>query len=101
MPAYFALGGIALLVIVYGLRWLTRVDPAALAIFLKFLAIAVALVGLLLLVAVGRLGLILMLGGLLYPLWLRWRAMRSLRRGGPDAQTGQSSTGKSSAVETA
>jgi hypothetical protein len=97
MPAYFALGFIALLAIVYGLRLLTRVDPAALATFLKYLAVAVALVGVVLLIAVGRFGLVFLLGSLLYPLWLRWRAMRSLRRGGGSAGA---PTGQSSAVET-
>jgi DnaJ domain len=92
MPVYFALGFIALLAIVYGLRWLTRVDPAALATFLKYLAIAVALVGVVLLIAIGRFGLVFLLGSLFYPLWLRWRAIRGLRRGAQGASTGQSSS---------
>jgi hypothetical protein len=92
MPAYFALGFIALLAIVYLLRWLTRIDPAALATLLKYFAIAVALVGVVLLVAVGRFGLVFLLGSLLYPLWLRWRALRGLRRGAAGAPSGQSSS---------
>jgi hypothetical protein len=92
MPAYFALGFIALLAIVYGLRWLTRVDPAALATLLKYFAIAIALVGLVLMIAVGRFGLVFLIGSLFYPLWLRWRALRGLRRGAQGTPSGQSSS---------
>ena len=35
MPAYFALGFIALIGIVFGLRWLSRIDPGALAAALR------------------------------------------------------------------
>jgi len=78
MPAYFALGFIALVGIIYLLRGLSRVDPALLATVLRYLAIAVALVGLGLLVIGGRIGLVLMAASLGYPLWRRWQARRQL-----------------------
>ena len=78
MPAYFALGFIALVGIIYLLRGLSRVDPAVLATVLRYVAIAVALVGLGLLVVGGRIGLVLMAASLGYPLWRRWQARRQL-----------------------
>ena len=78
MPAYFALGFIALVGIIYLLRGLSRVDPTALATILRYLAIAMALVGLGLLVVGGRIGLVLMAASLGYPLWRRWQARRQL-----------------------
>jgi hypothetical protein len=78
MPAYFALGFIALVGIIYLLRGLSRVDPTVLATVLRYLAIAVALVGLGLLVVGGRIGLVLMAASLGYPLWRRWQARRQL-----------------------
>jgi hypothetical protein len=78
MPAYFALGFIALVGIIYLLRGLSRVDPTALATVLRYLAIALALVGLGLLVVGGRIGLVMMAASLGYPLWRRWQARRQL-----------------------
>ena len=76
MPAYFALGFIALIGIVFGLRWLSRIDPGALAAALRYSAIAVAAAGALLLALGGRVGLLMMAASLAYPLWQRWRARR-------------------------
>jgi len=78
MPAYFALGFVALVGIIYLLRGLSRADPTVLATVLRYLAIAVALAGLGLLVLGGRIGLVLMAVSLGYPLWRRWQARRQL-----------------------
>ena len=56
MPAYFALGFIALVAIISGLRWLSRVDPKALATVMRYVAIALAVVGVGLVILGGRLG---------------------------------------------
>jgi len=78
MPAYFALGFIALVGVIYLLRGLSRVDPVLLATVLRYLAIALALVGLGLLIVGGRIGLVMMAASLGYPLWRRWQARRQL-----------------------
>lgn len=80
MPAYFALGFVALVFILYALRWLTRIDPAALATLLRYFAIAALVLGVLLLFVVGRGGLIFVVAGLGYPLWQRWRSRRAFQR---------------------
>jgi hypothetical protein len=96
MPAYFALGFLALLALIYTLRWMTRADPAALASLLKYVAIAVALVGIALLVVGGRFGFLFLLASFLYPLWRRWRPGRGSSDHGATASQGQTSS-----VETA
>ena len=73
MPAYFAVGFVALVALVYGLRWAAQANPANLARFLKYVAIAVAVIGVGLLLFIGRLGLLFLIAGLLYPLWRAWR----------------------------
>ena len=78
MPAYFALGFIALVGILYVLRGLSRVDPAALATVLRYTAIAVGLLGLGLLIVGGRIGLVMMAASLGYPIWRRWQARRQM-----------------------
>jgi hypothetical protein len=88
MPAYFALGFIALVAILYVLRGLSRFDPAALATVLRYTAIALAVVGLGLLVVGGRIGLVMMAASLGYPLWRRWQARRQMAGiGQPRGQT--------------
>jgi len=92
MPAYFALGFIALVGILYVLRGLSRVDPAALATVLRYTAIAVGLLGLGLLIVGGRIGLVMMVASLGYPIWRRWQARRQMagigrRNGRPGGQT--------------
>ena len=71
MPAYFALGFIALVAVLYVLRGLSRVDPAALATVLRYAAIALGVVGLGLLIVGGRIGLVMMAASLGYPIWRR------------------------------
>jgi hypothetical protein len=104
MPAYFALGFVALVGAIYALRGLSRADPAALARVLRYLAIAVALVGLGLLVLGGRIGLLMMLASLGYLVWRRWQAGRPFP--GPGGGAGQAGGqtrggGQSSSVDTA
>jgi DnaJ domain len=94
MPAYFALGFIALVAVVSALRWLSRVDPKGLATVMRYCAIALAVVGAGLLILGGRLGLLLMVASLGYPLWQRLRARRQA------AGIGER-RGHSSSVETA
>jgi hypothetical protein len=79
MPLYFALGFVALLFVLYLLKWLSRIDAATLASLFTYLAVAIALVGLVLLVLVGRGGLAFLAVGLGYPLWRRWRSQRAFR----------------------
>jgi hypothetical protein len=93
MPAYFALGFVAMVALVYGLRWAAQVDPAALAKVLKYAAIATALIGVALLLVIGRLGLLFLIAGLLYPLWRGWRRSRTA------ADIG-ARQGRSSSIET-
>jgi len=92
MPAYFALGFIALVAVLYVLRGLSRVDPAALATVLRYAAIALGVVGLGLLIVGGRIGLVMMAASLGYPIWRRWQARRQMagigqRNGRPGGQT--------------
>jgi hypothetical protein len=87
MPAYFALGFIGLLAVLYLLNWVSRLDPAALATVLRYIAIALAIAGLILVIIAGRIGLLLMLASLGYPLWRRWKASREAARiGQPQGQ---------------
>jgi hypothetical protein len=88
MPAYFALGFIALVIVLYALRGLSRVDPVALATVLRYSAIALAVVGLGLLIIGGKIGLVMMAASLGYPLWRRWQARRQMAGvGRPQGQT--------------
>src|SRR5262249_20599347 len=89
MPAYFALGFIALVGVLYALKALSRVDPAALATVLRYSAIPLAVVGLVLLIVGGKIGLLMMAASLGYPLWRRWQAYR--RAAGIGQRQGQSS----------
>ncbi len=94
MPAYFILGFLAMITLVYGLRWAAQTDPAKLARALKYTAIAVALVGVGLLLVIGRFGLVFVTAGLLYPLWRRWQRSRMAADMG-------ARKGRSSSIETA
>jgi hypothetical protein len=89
MPAYFALGFIALVLVLYLLKALSRVDPVALANVLRYAAIALALLGLVLLIVGGKIGLVMMAASLGYPLWRRWQAHR--QTGGFGRRAGRSS----------
>jgi hypothetical protein len=92
MPLYFALGLALLLFFLYLLNWLTRIDAATLARLLTYLAVAVLLVGIVLLFLVGRGGLAFVAVGLGYPLWRRWRSQRAFKAAG-------SSSSRASRVE--
>ncbi len=94
MPAYFVLGFVVMVVLVYGLRWAAQVNAATLANVLKYTAIAVALIGVVLMLVVGRLGLLFTIAGPLYLLWRRWQRSRTA------ADIG-SRQGRSSNIETA
>lgn len=95
MPAYFALGFIALVGIIYLLRGVSKVDTSVLATVLRYIAIAVMVVGLGLLIVGGRIGSVMLLAGLGYLVWRRWEA-----RGGA-AGIGAQRQGPSSGVDTA
>ena len=82
MPLYFALGLVLLLGFVYLLHWLTRIDPATLARLITYFAVAILLVGIVLLFLVGRGGLAFAAVGLGYPLWRRWRSQRAFKTAG-------------------
>src|SRR5260370_34464139 len=77
MAAYFALGFVVMVALVYGLRWAAQVNAATLANVLKYTAIAVALIGVVLMLVVGRLGLLFTIAGPLYLLWRRWQRART------------------------
>ena len=93
MPAYFVFGFLAMLALVYGLRWASQANPATLARVLKYSAIAAALVGVGLLLFIGRLGILFVIAGLLFPLWRRWQRSRGA------AEIG-ARQGRSSSIET-
>jgi hypothetical protein len=77
MPAYFAVGFVVMVALVYGLRWAAQANPATLARTLRYSAIAAALIGVGLLLVIGRLGIFFLIAGLLYPLWRGWRRSRT------------------------
>jgi hypothetical protein len=77
MPAYFVLGFMVMVALVYGLRWAAQVNAATLASVLKYTAIAVALIGVLLMLVIGRLGLLFTIAGPLSLLWRRWQRSRT------------------------
>jgi hypothetical protein len=70
----YVLGGLFLLALLYGAsRWFVRADPAQVTTALKVAAVTLGIVGVVLLAVVGRIGLVLMLAGLLILLFIRWR----------------------------
>jgi len=90
MPLYFAFGLVLLLSFLYLLNWLSRIDAATLARLLTYLAVAVLLVGVVLLVLVGRGGLAFLAVGLGYPLWRRWRSQRAFGAAGTSSSRASS-----------
>jgi hypothetical protein len=92
---YVLIGAAGLVLLFIGLRWFTRADPATVATALKITAIVLAVAGVVLLVLVGRIGFVLMLAGVLVPLFMRWRNARRLAGMGtgraPDPTQGGSS----------
>jgi hypothetical protein len=93
--AYILIGAAGLVLLFIGLRWFARADPAAVATALKITAIVLAIAGIVLLVLVGRIGLVLMLAGLLVPLFVRWRNARRLAGAGPGSRPAPSNGGTS------
>ena len=73
MVAYFALGFLALVGALYGLRWLTQVDAAVLARFIKYGGVAVAGIVVILLALTGRIWLLFLLGAPAVALWRQWQ----------------------------
>jgi hypothetical protein len=80
--AYFFIGVVLLVLLLLGLHAFVRADPAKLAVGVKYLAISFGLVGLIWLVAGGRLGLIMMLIAIALPFINRMRAARRAAAGG-------------------
>ncbi len=97
--AYVLIGAAALILLFTGLRWFVRADPASVTTALKVTAIVLGVTGVVLLAVGGRIGLVLMLAGLLMPLVVRWRNARRLAgmRSGPASGPG---AGGSSRVDT-
>jgi hypothetical protein len=94
MPAYFVLGVMALMATLYGLSLATRVNPATLARFLRYMGIAVAVVVFLLLILTGKIGLLFLVGPPVAFLWWRWRQARLA------AEIGAAHPGRTSGIET-
>src|SRR5260221_3607741 len=94
MPAYFVLGVITMVLLVYGLRWAAQLDPASLARTLKFSAIVLVGAGVILMLVIGRFGLVLFIAGPAFLLWRRWQKQRLA------ADIGAARQGRSSGIET-
>ncbi len=94
MVAYFALGFIALVGALYGLRWLTQVDAAVLARFVKYGGIAIAAIVVILLAITGRIWLLFLLAAPAIGLWRQWQ-----RRKLADS-IGAARQGRTSGIET-
>jgi len=94
MPAYFVLGIVTMVLLVYGLRWAAQLDPASLVRTLKFAAIALVGAGVVLMLVVGRFGLVLFIAGPAFLLWRRWQRQRLA------ADIGAARQGRSSSIET-
>ena len=79
----YVLGGLVLLLLLYAAsRWFVRASPEQVVGGLKVAAIILGVAGVVLLVVVGKIGLVLMLAGVLVPLFIRWRNARRLGQGG-------------------
>lgn len=97
----YILGGLVVLVLLYAAsRWFVRATPEQVVGGLKVAAIVLGIAGVVLLVVVGRIGLVLMLAGLLVPLYIRWRNARRLAGPSPGHEPAPS-TGGTSRVDTA
>ena len=92
----YVLGGAVLLVLLYAAaRWFVRANPEQVVGGLKVAAIILGIAGIVLLVVVGRIGLVLMLAGVLVPLFIRWRNARRLAGTGPGSGPAPSNGGTS------
>lgn len=97
----YVLGGLVLLLLLYAAsRWFVRASPEQVVGGLKVAAIILGVAGVVLLVVVGRIGLVLMLAGLLLPLFIRWRNARRLAQAGASYKPAPSDGG-TSRVDTA
>lgn len=97
MPfAYLAIGLLIMVGIVYLFRWFTAADPGVIARLLKWLAIGVGAVVVVVLALSARLGLLLMAGSVAAPFVYRWWIARRRQQ----AAAGPSG-GRSSRVDTA
>jgi len=94
MVAYFALGFVALVGALYGLRWLTQVDAAVLARFVKYGGVAIAAVVVILLALTGRIWLLFLLGAPAIALWRQWQRRKLAE------SIGASRQGRTSGIET-
>jgi DnaJ-like protein len=94
MVAYFALGLVTLVGALYGLRWLTQVDAAVLARFIKYGGIAIAAIIVILLALTGRIWLLLLLGAPAIGLWRQWQRRKLAE------SIGASRQGRTSGIET-
>lgn len=91
MIAYLFLGLLVLVGVMSLLRLYVNANPASLARIVKWAAVGLGSIALLLLIVSGRLGLVLMLIAGLLPLILRWRAMRDRFRTASGPAGGRSS----------
>lgn len=97
----YVLGGLVLLLLLYAAsRWFVRASPEQIVGGLKVAAIILGVAGVVLLVVVGRIGLVLMLAGALVPLYIRWRNARRLAHAGSSYKPA-ASDGGTSRVDTA
>jgi len=102
--AYFFIGIVLLALLLLGLSWFVKADPKRVAGGVKIAAILLAIGGLIALVAVGRIGLVMMAAAFLLPIIMRWRNARRMAgaggfggmRPGPAGPT----PGQSSSLET-
>ncbi|MEX0808759.1 MAG: DnaJ domain-containing protein [Dongiaceae bacterium] len=74
--AYFFIGVLLLVLVLFGLRAFVRADPAKLVVGVKILAIALGIVGVIALAVGGRLGIVMMLAAMALPIFARMRARR-------------------------
>ena len=91
----YILGGLVVLVALYAAsRWFVRASPEQVVGGLKVAAILLGIAGVVLLVVVGRIGLVLMLAGLLVPVYIRWRNARRLAGPGHKPAPGNGGTSR-------
>ncbi|MDZ4736163.1 MAG: DnaJ domain-containing protein [Rhodospirillaceae bacterium] len=80
--AYFFIGVLLLVLLLFGLRAFVRADPKKLVFSVKVLAVGFGVVGLVWLAAGGRLGIVMMLAAMALPIFARMRARRRAANAG-------------------